>query len=341
MGRWLSDYEVEAHLCIPDGSQLLYSHPQGLFKLHLRNLRTETGTDTPLLSAQLILEAEDEDAAASRSRDLLRFFLDTLAFVTSNRFAIHQIVRVVDWTQGVSRRQCVQFKGFPGADLPIPALDATLLKTVRALDNAEISPRLRRALRWFAQGVGSTYFDDQFQYFWFVLELVAELTKDPSRVPDLCPKCRTAVFCSACSTTPTHRPFPKQAIQQLVERTLLDKPDEAFTKFLDVRNQLLHGEEVRDVEKSLSISMAEVVDQIGRVAWMALLYAFQATIDGTKDFLRVDSYTHKVLTTKVHMIVGAGADPNNPRVDDLPSLQISLITRDVPREKEKGDTYNY
>jgi len=335
MVRWLTDYEIETHLSISDGSRLVYVDPRGLFEVHLTNLRTDPGIDTPLLSAQVILAAEDEDAAVSQSREILKFFLDTLAFVSNTPFGIHQIVRVVDWSPGLSQRNCIQFKGFVGADLPIPALDQRLLETVRALHKTEIRPRLCRALKWFSQGVGSIYLDDQFQYFWFVLELVAELIKDPERVPDLCPKCRAALFCPSCQTTPTHRPFPKQAINQLIDRLVLDKPDEAFGRFLDVRNKLLHGEEIRDIETALSISMPDVVDEIGQVAWKALLYSFGSAVDGTRDFLQVNSYTHKVLRYKCYLIVGAGADPDNPRVEDLPSIQISLITKEAPQSGSK------
>ncbi len=338
MSRWLADYEVEAHLCIPDASKLTYLHPKGLFEIQLKNLRTAPGTDTPLLSAHVIFDADNAELAAAESKDLLKLFLDTLALVTNTRFGIHQLVRVVDWTPGLAERQCLQFKGFAGAHLPIPCLGSAFIDTVRALHETDISPRLRRALKWFAQGVGSVDFDDQFQCFWFVLELVAELKKDRSPVPDLCPKCRSALYCPACGTTPTHRPFPKQAIQQLVERLVPDNGLHVFSKFVAVRNQMLHAEEIRDVETALSVSISDVVDEVGRVAWRALRYAFQGAIDGKRDFLEVSSYTHRMLNAVVDMRFGAAADPQNPRVEDLPTVEVSLITTEKPREDRANGT---
>jgi hypothetical protein len=81
------------------------------------------------------------------------------------------------------------------------------------------NPRLRRAMKWFANGVSTRFYDDQFVYFWLVVELIAQNAKDPTPVPDKCPKCQGPLFCETCKTVPTHRPYQKQAIEQLFIKT--------------------------------------------------------------------------------------------------------------------------
>src|SRR3954452_11529269 len=165
--------------------------PQSLFEAYISNLSIEPGTDRPLLSIQIVISALDIAAAEDVGRPKLLTYLDMLTFVTNLKFEIHKLVRIIDWTQGPQQRQCMQYQPFPGHGLPLPVLSNAVFKSVEVLEEAEISDRLRRVLRWFARGVRSAYPDDQFQYFWFVLELLAQIDKSPVRVSDLCAQCKT------------------------------------------------------------------------------------------------------------------------------------------------------
>lgn len=326
MTRWIADFEVEGHVCVRDKTaKLRYVHSEPPYEVHIRNLKTEPGADPPLLSVQVISDAGSASDAAENSRTHLKVFLDTLAFVTNAKYSIRRLLQVADWSPGLKERDCVQYQRFPGHDLPIPGLNQSILDTVAALHVTPLDPRLRRALKWFALGVSDVYLDDQFQHFWFVLEIAAEVTKNSERVPDRCQRCKAPLLCPTCNETPTHRPFPKQAIRQLIERTVPNDADKTFEIFLNVRNALLHGEEVTDIEAAIEYSMDKVVNIAGHVAWKGLLNALAPAIAGKKlNVLQTNIYTHDTLSAGVVMKVGAFRDPNDPQIDELPKLQISM-----------------
>ena len=158
----------------------------------------------------------------------------------------------------------MQYQPFPGHELPYPVLTSAIFKSVEVFAEAKISDRMRRVLRWFARGVRSPYPDDQFQYFWFVVELLAQLDKVPEQVNDLCSKCRHPLYCEKCGMHPTHRPYPKQAILGLFGSTISDEPDVFFVKANKVRNCLLHGDDIRRVEIEVQLGIGEMVDKLGR-----------------------------------------------------------------------------
>lgn len=336
MARWMADFEVEGYVCVRDNNaKLHYVHAQPPFEVHIRNLKTDPGADPPLLSVQVIADADSARSAAEHAKTYLKLFIDTLVFVTNSKYAIRALLQVADWSPGLKERDCVQYQRFPAHDQPVPGLDQPLLETVAALHSAPVNPKMRRALKWFAHGVSEIYLDDQFQYFWFALEIVAEVTKNPARVPNLCQHCKTPLFCPTCKDTPTHRPFPKQAIQQLISKIVRNEPERAFDIFLKVRNGLLHGEEVVDIEASVGMPMAKIVDNMGHIAWTALLNAFTPSIAGKNvNFLKTKIYTHDTLSVGAVMKVGALGDPNDPQVDQLPKVQISMIVEERGNSSE-------
>ncbi|MGO7785661.1 methylamine utilization protein MauJ, partial [Rhizobium ruizarguesonis] len=57
---------------------------------------------------------------------------------------------------------------------------------------------MRRALRWYRLGIHAYSPDDQFTYFWFALEIVAEFQKPTSKVHDKFPHCQSALYCEKC-----------------------------------------------------------------------------------------------------------------------------------------------
>jgi hypothetical protein len=105
--------------------------------------------------------------------------------------------------------------------------------------------------------------DDQFTYFWFVIEILAQVAKEPARVPDKCPHCRAPLYCPDCKSTPVHKPYAKQAIEQLFGKYAKRDGDSFYKLASDMRNQLLHGEEIAAIESSLGIDFAERVNKIG------------------------------------------------------------------------------
>lgn len=101
--------------------------------------------------------------------------------------------------------------------------------------------------------------DDQFTFFWLVIELIAQVIKEPAPVPDRCPKCKTPLYCSDCQATPLHRPYARQAIEQLFGKYCSDEPEEFYRRANEARNMLIHGEDVEAIEAALAMPFSDKV----------------------------------------------------------------------------------
>lgn len=331
--RFLFDFEVEAHGCLREGVGTIRStHPHGHFEVHISNLAVKAGTDRPLLSVQLIVPGDDIDQLKEPSINLLKEYLHYLTFATNLTYRIHKLIRIIDWTPGLKARQCIQYEDFPGANLPYPFLENELFGSVEVLQQAQISTAFKRALNWFSNGVSSHYPDDQFQFFWLVLELLAQLHKDPKKVNDSCPKCKSPLYCETCQTHPTHRPYPKQAIRQLFEKIVKDNPIEFFDLSNSIRNAIMHGDDIEEIEKARNIELSNVVDSLGSIAWIAILNTFRNSFKEPPNverlcLLQTNMYSHQVLTVAAHLIVYS-SNPDSPTLAELTKPKISLVFPD-------------
>lgn len=187
-------------------------------------------------------------------------------------------------------------------DDPQPFLNAEQTKTIERLLEFDIPPAIRRALRWYRLGIDADVTDDQFTYFWFSLEIVAEFQKPSTKVNDKCPVCQNALYCEACVTYPLHRPYPKQTIRELILQ--LDKNcDEATVALLDkTRNSLMHGATLREIEHSLPDPHEAIVDKLGKILWMALIRQFPAEMfDGSLEMGVPSTYVHYKQNAVAHI----------------------------------------
>lgn len=331
--RYLLDFEVESHGCLLDEcGPIETSLPSEGVEIRISNLSINPGTDRPLLSFHLIHPGDDLESTSRAGRAFLKRYLNYLSFATNLTFRIHKLYRIVDWTPGLTERECYQYQAFPGSELPYPVLDKPLFESVERLFAVETTPAFQRALKWFSAGVRAEYMDDQFQYFWLVVELVAQLNKAPEKVNDSCPICRSPLYCQACDSFPTHRPYPKQSIYQLFDKMIEIDAEKIFKTANDVRNAIMHGDDVESIEASQGIKFEDVVNQVGGIAWAALLNAFTHNPDdrkriGSLSILQTNMHVHQLLTMKVHMLVYS-SDPQNPKVSELPNPKIEMRFKD-------------
>jgi len=327
--RFLLDFEVESHGCLIDGcGPIETSLPSEGVEIKISNLSIKPGTDRPLLSFHLIHPGFDLETTSKAGKAFLKRYLNYLSFATNLTFRVHKLNRIVDWTPGLTERECYQYKAFPGSELPYDVLDKPLFESVERLFAVETTPAFQRALKWFAAGVRAEYMDDQFQYFWLVVELIAQLNKLPNKVNDSCPICRGPLFCQTCGSFPTHRPYPKQSILELFQRTVENDPEKLFKIANDVRNAIMHGDDIESIEASQEIKFENVVNQLGGVAWASLLNAFTHDPEdkkkiGSLSVLQTNMHVHQLLTMKVHMLVYS-SDPQNPKVSELPNPKIEM-----------------
>lgn len=325
MTRWIAIAEIETELVLPDGAPpICYDDPRGEFRVRIANLAVRPLADTPLLELHIEFDAPDLAAAAEGARAKIRDFVRLMSFTTQTPFRLRQVNRIVDWSPGLSIREQMIYHVDRTA-LPHPALLPDFVTTIGTLTANPMAPEVRVALRWFANGLGARLMEEQFQYFFFAIEVLAEYHKPTERVPDKCPRCSTALFCSSCDETPTHRPYAKQAIESLVSKLINGWPD-AFQVLNLVRNRMMHGKSREEIQCELVLPLDEVVDRAGRVAWTAILNSIVLPPGEHRlDLAEVSTFVQRTVTVGIHASMGMkGGDPNNPTVDQLGSLEISV-----------------
>lgn len=332
MTHWIAQLEVEAEIVLAEGAAPFeYHDPRRGYRVRLQNRSVRPLVETPLLEMQLEFDAPDLKSADALVKPLAREFLYWLSFVTTSGFRPARVERLIDWTPGLTVREQFYYHA-DTTDMPQTALVADFAATIALFNTNEVPVEVRRAVRWFANGIRAELPDDQFQYFFFVLEILAEFRKSPERVPDRCPKCRGELSCVQCNEVPLHRPYAKQAIRQLIESIVKKGVDEAFTTIDTARNALMHGRSVEELEEELPIPFEELVDRTGRVAWQAIMTSLPLPPGEHRPaMMQATTFLHRSLTVVAHVQMGSkGGDPNHPRLEDQGTMQISVQQR-VPQ----------
>lgn len=335
MTRFLANWEVESDIVLPPEDPVLrYEHPAALYTAFLRNI-PERRNDLTFLSMQLVFSAPSLMDAKSVGEQLAKEFLDYLCFSSNLKVRLRTILQIFNWEQNATgiREALYYSRSYAQDDAPYEALDQTLLDTVAILQTHPVTPRLRRALKWFGNGIASIYPDDQFTYFWFVIELIAQLIKEPSPVPDKCPTCESALYCPQCNATPLHRPYPKQAIEQLFHKYINDKPAEFYDLANEARNLLLHGEEVSSIESRRGIEFPKLVNDVGRLAYIAIINQFVPVLinkQPTPTFVQASHYVRMNMAGVAHFQIGFVADLDNPNPALFPKVQMTIDTAPRP-----------
>jgi hypothetical protein len=329
MTKFLANWEVESDITLPPGIPFIrYDHPAGTYTVFLRNIAGKRG-DLTFLSMQFIFDAPAIQESKDIGERLAKEFLDHLAFVSNLKVRLRRLFQIFNWEPGSSgmRESYYYSDSYAHDDAPYEELRQDLLDTIKQLQNQSLNPRLRRALKWFANGVAAGFPDDQFAFFWFVIELVAQLIKESSPVPDKCPVCQGPLHCAACEMTPLHRPYPKQAIEQLFMKYVTDHPVPFYKQASDARNMLMHGEDVAAIEAKLEIEFSDLVNALGQLAWTAILNQFVPVLMGKQmRFLQTSRYVHFNMSGVAQMQVGFIPNFNDPDPGHFPNVQMTMKT---------------
>lgn len=311
--RCVANFEVAADVSVvADGEVLTISDPRGAFKARLKNIPRSEFTTPFLLAVHIYFDAEALDGATDTAEDLLATCLNMLAFTTGSGFRRHRIRQLVDAEPSKGAMRDVRMWGDRiEYDDPQPFLDTDHTKTIERLLEFDIPPAIRRALRWYRLGIDANAPDDQFTYFWFALEIVAEFQKPSAKVNDKCPVCQSALYCEQCETHPKHRPYPKQTIRTLLLEADKECDDETVALLDKTRNSLMHGATLKEIEHSLPDPHESVVDTLGKILWMALIRQFPRDMfDGSLAMGVPSTYVHYKATGVAHIqtVVPVDAD---------------------------------
>lgn len=327
---YMADFEISSIACIDmDLSSIVMNHPKGDYSIQMENIDVEPGKDKAIMSVQVIFPSNDIEEAKELGREHLKEYLDILTFSTCMAFKIENFNKIADWTPGLKEIDCIIFNNFPADDRPYPVIEDKLLQSIDHLLQADIPESFRRVVKWFSSGVSAYYLDDKFQYFWFAIELLAEIIKNSEKVNDFCPKCHKALYCESCEEHPLHKPYPKQSIEALFKRYITDIPEEAFKETNQVRNDLMHGKEISQIEEKRNIEFSIIVDKTGQIAWTAIFDTYLKYFNGPPkkikfNLIRPSTFCSKTLTTGAHIKYQC-SNPDVPRVKDIPTINVEPV----------------
>lgn len=334
--RWRVDFAVKTSMVLAeDQKELVFRAPDDSHAIHLLTKRGpgKHAADELYLSAHVILEGEEPRIAADDAETLLGRFLSVLSVVTGGFYRIEHTILVVDWSPGLVERDFLYFKVFPDPNVPIPALDQDLVESVAKLTRSEIPRAVRLSISWWARGVAASPASEQFQYFWYALEILAEHAKPSVRVASKCPRCQGELFCQACNRVPVHRPYPKEAIRLLIEKHVQGEPHRLFEAIDKARNLLLHGEAPHEIEREVGAEWDALSNSLGTATRAAIVStlanlatAHEETGSVKLSLNNVSSYTHwetKIVTDMA--MPGGHADPANPQIEEFwPTFKLEM-----------------
>ncbi|MYM66244.1 hypothetical protein GTP45_05265 [Pseudoduganella sp. FT55W] len=322
--KCLADYDVEVDICLekPETfSSSLGSESQ--FEFHIKNKAQEGDKEGSLVSIKIVFEVDQIEDAADISRAILADIINSLAFVTNGRFSPYRLTKIIDWTPGLTSRTLLFFTE-PAADAPaIAAIGDEILTFTQELIQLDLSNPLKSAMRWFRLGVAAEVLEEQFQYFWFALEILAQIDKPNDKVPDRCAKCRGALFCSACNEHPKHRAFSTQLIEKLVSDISGDTQGETYGIFVRVRNTLMHGNQLHEIESELPCEAYEVVDKLAGIVWKVICFNVNKKwpVSG-RPFLLPSTYVKHLVMAATNMTITLPEGPNGLDIHSCDELGI-------------------
>jgi hypothetical protein len=207
--RCVANYEIGSEVSVvADGLVLTINDPGGAFKARIQNIPRSEFTTPFLLSLHIYFEAPDLEEAKEFSEKIMANCLNMLAFTTGSGFRKHRIRQIIDAetpSRGAMRNALMWGEKVEYED-PQPFLRKENARSIERLLEHDVPPAIRRALRWYRLGVDASSPDDQFTYFWFALEIVAEFQKPTEKVHDKCPHCQSQLYCEKCEKHPAHRP---------------------------------------------------------------------------------------------------------------------------------------
>jgi hypothetical protein len=322
MPRFLVEYELRSLGVFDKTNELEFAHPRLPAKITLREKRIDLNEEYAILGAYVVLDAQSLEEISEVSEGILSEFVHALKLATSLDLQVYRKLKVIEWSEGLAERNCWFIEKFVGDDRPYKVLSQELMKTVELLTSEDIPPAVRRAIRWFSLAVSAKYMDEQFQCFWFSIEILAQFVKPSDKVPDICAKCRQPLYCEHCDEHPTHRPYPKQAIQFVFSKVVADRPDEAFNLCNEVRNRLMHGDSLEEIVGSTGVEFPRIVDNIGQVAWRALRSVIRITLknlgrDARVEFLQTSTFCQIVGVVRANAVY-TPTDPANPTIGEWP-----------------------
>jgi hypothetical protein len=339
MPLWMMQFDVEADLGIrSDLLELVFRHPDGHYEMRMRNLDVTPGREKTLLSLFSFIEQANIASAERAGARHADRFLDVLSVAAGSLYRVVRRRCLWDWSRDVTDWRRGRIYGGPlPPESPQLLLDGSVARTVEILLNADggANEEVTVALYWFSGAFAARGARIKFQMFWMCLETLAS-------VPSTCQKCKTPLYCPSCREVTTHRPFPRQALEQLFGHFDGDPEQALFRRAVDLRNKWLHGSVTFDRDSAAEAEILGIVDAVGQLAWRALLESLCrfSKKNGTDS---IDAFQPSTFVpygaTSVAEVCAGFALGREPTLEELPSgLNFTVEVAEVPKPTGHGET---
>jgi hypothetical protein len=325
--KCLADFVLASDLCLEHGvPPLTIQGRDASVSLTISNI--PEGSPNGVLAAQLLFDAESLDNIREVAQETLAPILNMLAYATNRKFGLLKLNRVIDWTPGVIDRRAVIYVETPEWDSAEPELNGEFTKTVERLLQMQSAGEQDAALRWYRLGIQATHVEEQFSYFWFALEIVAEATKDAVKVASKCPRCQGDLLCEACGDHPLHRKYAGEAIRHVIRQVHPQGADEVSRTLERIRHTLMHGARIDAIIDQLPCNQFEAVNKLAYVTWHAIALMFDNPDPRPDEPLQlgyVDNLVRQTIVGGAVMVVRLPGDPNAPALRDFPDVKFDIL----------------
>lgn len=331
MTKYLAECTLTSDLCLPENQPRLVLHDKtNGFSLTLMNVALSEASLKSTLKAYIEYNAPSIKEAHKAALDNLTHALNALVYSTNHKFSFERIHQIFDWTPGLVEREGMMFIDKNPREIAIPELSSDFIDTANWIASIRSgSKEETAAMRWYRLGIADNNLEDQFTYFWFALEIIAESLKEPTKISSKCPKCRHDLYCEQCKEAPLHKPYRGEAIKQLIESLNLGNSEEDFKTLQLIRHTLLHGKQIFSIEDQIPLSASQAVDKLAFIVWNAINKTFNkpnpAPADRDFVFGDPDSVVRNKMTAAVHLRTVLNGGHENPQIENLPTgIKLSL-----------------
>lgn len=327
--KCVANFEIKTECSvIKDDLVLRIAHPKDAYRARIQNITRDDYTTPFLLSLHLYFDAPDLDEAKEIAEDNLADCLNMLAFTTGCRFRRHRIRQIVDASpEENGMRSVLMWSDSIDHEDPQPFLDNETTDAIQKLLDFEVPPAIQRAMRWYRLGINATIPDDQFSYFWFAIEIIAVHQKSSEKVPDRCPRCRSPLYCETCEESPTHKPYPKQAIRTLFKSADKECDDKTIDLLEKTRNSLMHGSTLDEIEQALPEPHKHIVDILGNLLWRAIVLQFpHEFFDGNLKIGYPSTYIHHTMHGIAHIQTVVPKDVEGDFDLSFKGMKMEIVT---------------
>lgn len=326
--RCLADFVLDSDLCMDaEIGPLHLVGPNNDFKLTLSNAEHDPATPKSVLSGQITFEVPSFDNIRTVALTKITECLNSLTFVTSRKFTLVSLQRIVDWTPGINERRAQVYHEAPEWDMAEPKLDRELMDSAERVLAMSAGAEQQTALRWYRLGIQESILDQQFSYFWFALEIAAQYLKSTEKVPSKCPRCKEPLYCRKCGEHPTHRRYPGEAIQQTIHQVHPDHADEIFETLQIIRHTLMHGGRIASVIENLPCNEQQAVSKLATITWLAISAMFDSPDPRPEDTLTfgaVENIARRTIVVTADVTIRLPGDPDNPQIGAFPKTGLKI-----------------